>query len=122
MPDSGTNSPLFPLRPATRNLRVGLDVRTVELAVADEEFLDILRRDDVEPFVMNYRGDPPQPSGCALATDTVHSCGVDRCMTIRSRFGHDGQAFQALRCSVTAAEQRSAPTTVHKCGRRCRRG
>lgn len=66
------NTPLFPLQPSTRPLRVGLDVRTLP-SPSEGDLLDLLRRADVEPFllVQDQDVDPAEWMG-AIGSTTVH--------------------------------------------------
>lgn len=67
------NAPLFPLRPTSRPLRVGIDTRTF-CDPFPGDLLDVLRRDDVEPYLLVQKGDQ-QPNAWmdALNTHVLHT-------------------------------------------------
>lgn len=71
--------PLFPITPATRPIRVGLDLRT--LGADPDSFVDalhILRRPEVTPLLLVHRGDDADVASrwmAALETDELHTIG-----------------------------------------------
>lgn len=67
------HQPLFPIRPNTRNLVVGLDLRTLGPQPSDyEDLMHILRRDVVTPMLMVFEDDDD-----ALATAWIEACEVE---------------------------------------------
>jgi hypothetical protein len=69
--------PLFPIRPETRPLIVGLDLRTLGPRSADyEDLVHVLRRDVVTPLLMVFTDDE-----AGLAEEWMQACEVEeRCV------------------------------------------
>jgi hypothetical protein len=79
-PTRRSGTALYPLRPATRNLRVGIEIRTLgePQQLAQTELFTILRRDDIDPFLMIHSQDGlPVAWMEALDTRTVHRLNYD---------------------------------------------
>lgn len=98
-PGKGGTSP-FPLRPATRPLRVGLDIRTLA-PPTEGDLLDILRREDVDPFLLVQHEDPdPDEWMRALETTTFHRVGY-------SSINESTRTFDSVDVSVKTIENGS---------------